>query len=122
MDPAGPHGKPPAGGSGADPRIGTVVGGRYRLVGQLAMGGMGVVYRAEHVTVGKVVALKFPHEVLVVNPDFMKRFEREAAAMSRLTHPHIVSVVDYGVADGVPYLAMEFHAGRSLGTLLEPGP
>jgi serine/threonine-protein kinase len=107
----------------ADPRIGTVIDGRYRLVEQLALGGMGVIYRAEHIKVARPVAIKFPHQALAVNQDFVRRFQREAAALSRLTHPNIVSVVDYGVANNnVPYLAMEFHRGRSLGDLLEEGP
>jgi serine/threonine protein kinase len=83
---------------------------------------MGVVYRGQHLQMGRPVAIKFPHQFLIANPDYLKRFDREARALSRLSHPNIVSVIDHGVSEGAPYLVMEFEAGRSLGDLLADGP
>ena len=106
----------------SDPRIGTLLEGRYRLDTRLAAGGMGVVYKGELVAIGKPVAIKFLHDALAAVPDLVKRFQREATAMSRLAHPHIVSVVDSGLAGGVPFLVMDYVAGRSLAEVLADGP
>ena len=105
-----------------DPRLGTILDGRYRLDDCLAAGGMGVVYKAERVGIGKIVAIKFLHNAFAERRDLVRRFELEAKTMSRLSHPNIVSVIDHGVAGGSPYLVMEFHVGRSLGDLLCDGP
>src|SRR5881398_3594716 len=94
----------------SDPKIGVVVDGRYRLDERLASGGMGVVYRAERLGMGKPVAVKFLHAQLAQQPDLVRRFEREAAAMSRLAHPHVASVIDFGVHEGAPFLVMEYQA------------
>src|ERR1700753_800498 len=110
----------------SDSRIGTLLEGRYRLDQRLAAGGMGVVYKGELTAIGKPVAIKFLHDALTAIPDLVKRFQREAVAMSRLDHPHLVSVVDSGVTGGVPYLVMDFVYGRTLAELLNggalPGP
>src|SRR5439155_26964264 len=106
----------------SDPRIGTLLEGRYRLDTRLAAGGMGVVYKGELVAIGKPVAIKFMHDALAAVPDLVKRFQREATAMSRLAHPHLVSVVDSGLAGGVPFLVMDFVLGRSLADVLADGP
>jgi serine/threonine-protein kinase len=103
----------------SDPRLGILLDGRYRLDQRLAAGGMGVVYKGELVAIGKPVAIKFLHEAFASVPELVKRFQREAAAMSKLQHPHLVSVLDYGLSGGVPYLVMDFHVGRSLGEVLE---
>ncbi len=82
---------------------------------------MGVVYKGELVAIGKPVAIKFLHDALAAIPDLVKRFQREATAMSRLAHPHLVSVVDSGLANGVPFLVMDFVSGRSLAEVLSEG-
>lgn len=97
-----------------DPRIGLVLDRRYRITERIAAGGMGVVYRAERLGLGKPVAVKFLHRTAALLPDHRVRFEREAAAMSRLTHPNLVSIIDYGSWEDLPYLVMEYHHGRSL--------
>src|SRR5262245_11657864 len=97
-----------------DSRVGQVVGGRYRVREAIASGGMGVVYRGERLQLGRQVAIKFLHASFVGRPDALRRFETEARAMSRLSHPHCVSVIDFGVADNVPYLVMELVHGKSL--------
>jgi serine/threonine-protein kinase len=104
-----------------DARIGQVLDGRYRLEERLAAGGMGVVYRAQRVGLAKPVAIKFLHRTAAVVSGHRQRFEREAAAMSRLSHPNLVSIIDYGALDDVPYLVMDFHAGRSLRQILDRG-
>ncbi len=83
---------------------------------------MGAVYRAERVPVGKAVAIKFLHASFASDPEFLGRFERETRVMSKLAHPHCVSVLDFGVAGGAPYLVMDYVAGQTLRELLDDGP
>jgi serine/threonine-protein kinase len=105
----------------ADPKLGTTVGDRYRLEERLGAGGMGVVYRGVEISQDRPVAVKFLHDSFAAIPDLVKRFQREVTAMSRLRHPNLVAIVDSGVAAGVPYLVMDFHAGRALADVLERG-
>jgi len=74
---------------------------------------MGVVYKGERVQLGRAVAVKFLHPWIAAQKTFLSRFENEAKAMSRLLHPHCVSVIDFGV-EGSPYLVMDFVTGRTL--------
>ncbi|HTE55780.1 MAG TPA: protein kinase [Kofleriaceae bacterium] len=104
-----------------DPRIGKVLDERYRLEERLAAGGMGVVYRAERLGLARQVAVKFLHRSAASVPGHRARFEREAAAMSRVTHPNLVSIIDFGSADGVPYLVMDFYPGITLRRALKAG-
>ena len=106
-----------------DPRIGTVLQERYRILQPLAAGGMGVVYRGERLELGRAVAIKFLHPWMASEPSFQRRFQLEAQAMSRLSHPCCVSVIDHGVHDGAPFMVMDFVTGQTLRTLLrEQGP
>ncbi|HEX8950600.1 MAG TPA: serine/threonine-protein kinase, partial [Polyangia bacterium] len=105
-----------------DFRIGTTLEGRYRIVERLAAGGMGVVYKGELVAIGKPVAVKFLHDALTLVPDVVKRFQREATAMSKLAHPNLVSVLDSGLEKGTPFLVMDFVSGKSLAEVLADGP
>ena len=82
---------------------------------------MGIVYRGERVGLERIVAIKFLHSEVAASEQFRKRFEIEARAMSRLSHPHCVSVIDFGMAD-VPYFVMDYVTGRPLGKLIEQGP
>ena len=88
--------------------------GPYRLEGLLGQGGMGAVHRAVDERDGRAVALKLLHPSLRARPDFVSRFRREARAAAELDHPNIVRVLDFGIEDGVPFLAMELLEGRSL--------
>ncbi|RYZ37112.1 MAG: serine/threonine protein kinase, partial [Myxococcaceae bacterium] len=108
--------------SASDPRIGSVLQGRYRILERLAAGGMGIVYRGERLEVGKSVAIKFLHAWAAREEDFRKRFQVEARAMSRLTHPCCVSVMDFGVDQESPYMVMDFVTGDTLRGLLREGP
>jgi hypothetical protein len=102
------------------PAVGRVVQGRYRVLAPLGEGGMGVVYRAEQVGLGRTVAIKFLHSAIARDPQFVKRFEVEAQAMSRLSHPNCVAVLDFGI-DGPPYLVMDLVEGESLRSVLAGG-
>jgi type II secretory pathway pseudopilin PulG len=82
---------------------------------------MGVVYKGELTAIGKPVAIKFLHDALTLVPDVVKRFQREATAMSKLAHPNLVGVLDSGIAGGVPYLVMDYVHGKSLAEVLAGG-
>ncbi|MFO0692882.1 MAG: protein kinase [Polyangiales bacterium] len=104
------------------PPIGSVLEDRYRLVGELGAGGIGWVFRAEHRKLRHHVALKMLQARFVANDVLRARFEREAKALAALSHPHIVTLTDYSIVDGHPYLVMELLEGRTLGELLAEGP
>jgi hypothetical protein len=98
-----------------DPLLGTVVAGRYRLEALLGVGGMGRVYRAEHVYMRKLFALKVLHGHMTLVPEVVARFEREAIAAARVEHPNVAKASDFGcLEDGAFYLALEFVEGTSL--------
>jgi serine/threonine-protein kinase len=103
----------------ADPLLGRVIAERYRIVELIGRGGMGVVYKAEHVHIGKVVALKLLHGELVRDREVIKRFRREAEAASKLSHPNTVQIFDFGESQGLMYLVMEFVEGRDLGQIVQ---
>jgi len=105
----------------SDSRIGTILQGRCRILDAIAVGGMGAVYRGERLGLQRIVAIKFLHGEVAALGQFRQRFEIEARAMSRLSHPHCVSVIDFGVVD-VPYFVMDYVTGRPLGKLIEEGP
>ena len=92
-----------------DPLIGTMIGERYRILERLGEGGMGVVYRAEHVLMKKPLALKFLHPELARHAGMIARFRREAQLAGTLESDHIAAVTDFGFApDGVsPSVASE---------------
>lgn len=98
---------------------GDVVDGRYRVVEHLATGGMGAVYRAEHVDLGRPVALKVMLPELSGDESLVARFKREAVASSRIGQHNIIDVFDFGrTADGRFYFVMEFLDGQTLKTAL----
>jgi serine/threonine protein kinase/tetratricopeptide (TPR) repeat protein len=103
----------------ADPMVGRVLGGSYRVLEAIGAGGMGRVYRAEQVALGKTVAIKAIHPHLAGDEAAAARFYAEARACSRVNHPNAVSLLDFGrTDDGQLYLVMEFLRGRDLAHLV----
>lgn len=99
------------------------LGGRYRVQRLLGEGAMGTVFVAEHATLKKEVALKVIHPRLSVRHSSVKRFHREARLASRIDHPNVVSIIDYGMLDeAAPYITMRLIRGASLADLLDSGP
>ena len=94
----------------------------YRLLDRLGEGGMGVVYRAEDVRLGREVAIKLLRTDERAPADWMPRFEREARLASSLQHPHICTIHELGEHEGQPFIAMERLEGRTVRQLIEEGP
>ncbi|MDQ8154651.1 MAG: serine/threonine-protein kinase [Gemmatimonadota bacterium] len=100
--------------------MGSVVADRYHILKKLGEGGMGQVYLAEHVKMGRKSALKVMNPGMNQDADAIARFNREASNASRLNHPNICAIYDFGeTPDGLIYLAMEFIEGMSLTALVE---
>lgn len=103
-----------------DPLIGTLVAEKYRILEVIGRGGMGVVYRAEHELMERVVAIKMLLPQLLADENAVPRFQREARAASRLNHPNIIALHDFGLTeDGLPYLVMDYIDGKSLAEILK---
>jgi serine/threonine protein kinase/beta-lactam-binding protein with PASTA domain len=102
----------------ADPMIGRVLDGRYRVGPRVARGGMATVYEATDLRLDRTVALKVMHAGLGDDDDFVSRFVREARSAARLSHPNVVAVFDQGDDDGTLFLAMEFVDGGTLRDLI----
>jgi eukaryotic-like serine/threonine-protein kinase len=100
--------------------VGQVVAERYHVLQKLGEGGMGQVYLAEHVRMGRRSAVKVMSPNLARDPDAVSRFNREAANASRITHPNVAAIYDFGeTADGLIYLAMEFVDGEPLTKIIQ---
>jgi eukaryotic-like serine/threonine-protein kinase len=98
---------------------GVLLDDKFRMVRRLASGSMGSVWRAEHLALQVPVAIKFMQPALNGDGDGQRRFLREARIASAMRSPHVVQVLDYGVARGTPYIVMEYLHGESLADRLE---
>jgi beta-lactam-binding protein with PASTA domain/tRNA A-37 threonylcarbamoyl transferase component Bud32 len=104
----------------ADPLIGRVLGGRYRLVAAVGRGASAVVYQADDTRLRRRVAVKVLQPALAADEGFLRRFTSEAHAAAALNHPHVMAVYDSGL-DEVPYIVAEFLGGGSLRAMLDSG-
>ena len=112
--------------STSDPLVGHVLDGRYQILHRIARGGMATVYSATDTRLDRMVAVKVMHVGLGDDADFARKFDREARAAARLSHPHVVSVFDQGdgarsdgsVDVGRPYIVMELVEGRTLRSVI----
>jgi serine/threonine protein kinase len=98
---------------------GTIVAGRYRIIAALGRGGMGEVYRADDLTLGQSVALKFLPSALSSDPNWLARLRTEVRIARQVSHPHVCRVYDIGEAEGHVFLSMEFIDGEDLSSLLK---
>jgi eukaryotic-like serine/threonine-protein kinase len=104
----------------ADPLLGTTVAGRYKVIKLLGEGGMGQVYLAEHSAIEKRIALKVLRAEYAHKGDIVTRFQQEAISASRIKHPNVLDVFDFGqLENGCFYLAMEFLEGNDLADELQ---
>lgn len=110
-------------GAKQDPLIGQTIKGRYRVAKKLGTGGMGTVYLAEQVNIGRKVGLKVLHREYAEEEEFVRRFRHEARLAASLNHRNVIVVHDFDQADdGSLFLAMEYVDGRSLRDVIKEGP
>jgi eukaryotic-like serine/threonine-protein kinase len=110
----------PAASAGSQGLVGQLLGDRYHIESRIGEGGMGEVYLATHVLMGRRCALKVMSQSLSRDPDAVTRFNREATNASRISHPNVCAIYDFGLTpEGLVYLAMEFVDGRTLSALAE---
>ena len=109
----------PTGESPEDPWQGKIVDRRYRVLEKLGSGGMGLVYKVEHIQLDKVAAMKVLHTEMARDADAVRRFRVEAQAVSRLDHPNIVQTFDFGRWEDSLYLVMEYLKGEDLAALVK---
>lgn len=93
--------------------------GAYRIIQQLGQGGMATVHKAYHAALDRYVAIKALHPAFMEDPQFLKRFSREARVVAKLDHPNIVPIYDYAEHAGQPYLVMKFIEGETLKARLQ---
>lgn len=126
LDPRGAGHEPPkphsqrktALNTSADPLIGQVIADRYKILAMLGRGGMGVVYKVEHVHIGKLMAMKLLSGELASDPNTVRRFRREAKAISKLVHPNTVQIFDFGQSANLAYLVMEYLPGKDFASVI----
>lgn len=98
---------------------GEIISGRYKIIRRVGKGGMGVVYLAQQTNLNRNVCLKVLNPILLDDADAVSRFEREAKGLSRLQHPNIVTIFDYGRDGNLAYIVMEYAQGETLGKYLK---
>src|SRR5688572_26668453 len=91
----------------------------YELLGEIGRGGMGVIYKAHHARLNRIVALKVVHAASVGGEAARRRFQSEVEVAARLNHPNIVPIFDTGAMDGSPCFSMEYFPGGTLATRMD---
>ncbi len=104
---------------GLDDLEGEIISGRYQIIKRIGKGGMGVVYLAQQTNLNRNVCIKVLNPALLDDADAVGRFEREAKGLSRLQHPNIVTIFDYGRDGNLAYIVMEYAQGETLGKYLK---
>src|SRR5215218_3733944 len=99
---------------GVSSPVGTLLDARYRIDAVVGAGGMSTVYRAFDTVLEREVAIKVMHRDIAHDSDQLERFRREARAVAKLNHPHIVGVIDAGEDEGTPYIVFEYIQGETL--------
>ena len=115
-EPSGPGLAPPG---DEDRWVGKTVDRRYHVLSRLGVGGMGLVYKVEHVHLAKIAAMKVLHPEMARDAEAVRRFRIEAQAVSRLDHPNIVQTFDFGQSDDALYLVMEYLKGEDLAAIVK---
>ena len=106
-----------------DPLLGKTIRGKYRIVKKLGAGGMGAVYLAEQLSIGRKVALKVLQREFAMNDEFIKRFHQEARLAASLNHRHVITIHDFDQTDdGSLFIAMEYVEGQNLKSIIQQGP
>ena len=95
--------------------------GGYKLIEKVGAGTMGTVFRAKQLSLDRTVAIKVLNPPLANKPEYVDRFLREARSVAKLNHPHVISGIDVGEAEGVRYFVMEYASGMTIAQLLERG-
>ena len=95
--------------------------GNYKIVSEIGRGGMATVYSAVQLSMNRKVAIKVLPRYLFHDPGFLERFKREVDVISKLEHPHILPIFDYGEADGLPFIAMRYLGGGSMADMIRRG-
>jgi serine/threonine protein kinase len=102
-----------------DPYVGTVLANVYEIHSIIGHGGMGVVYKARHAMMDRIVAIKMLKAQLITDSMSVKRFQQEVKASSRINHPHVVAVYNFGLTpQGLPYIVMDYLEGNTLANVI----
>lgn len=100
--------------------VGKIIGDKYEVLETIGGGGMGMIYKAKHILMKRIVAIKMMHPQYVSSASNLKRFQQEAQAASALSHPNILAVFDFGLTpEGAPFLVMDFLEGTNLAEVLD---
>ena len=94
--------------------IGQTLADRYHVIETIGAGGMGTVFKASDTRLGAEVVVKAPHPMMIKDAAFAARFKQEVQSLVKLSHPHIVKVMDVGGHDGLPFAVMQYLGGGSL--------
>jgi serine/threonine-protein kinase len=103
-----------------DSLIGTILDNSYEVISIIGHGGMGVVYKARHTLMDRIVAIKMLKSTLISDSMSVKRFQQEVKASARIDHPHAITVYNFGISpEGLPYIVMDFLQGSSLAEVIK---